>query len=163
MFSSFKYKIIQFASSKTLQVALLFLFVFVITSLVEVITNFYEVKTPIVHGYFMWIMLFLFMCVILPAKESQLTTTLPDNLETPPLRSERQNREERVEVGERAIGEGREVGLGQGNGVEDGRAVGLGQGGMDEDDQAGSGGGGSQQGGGQNTEGNNKGPMSFFI
>ena len=49
------------------------IFVFVITSLVEVITNFYEVKTPIVHGYFMWIMLFLFMCVILPSKSSQLT------------------------------------------------------------------------------------------
>ena len=141
MFSSFKYKIIQFASSKTLQVALLFLFVFVITSLVEVITNFYEVKTPIVHGYFMWIMLFLFMCVILPAKESQLTTTLPDNLETPPLRSERQN-EEGIAIGERS-------------------AVGVGQ--EDEDDEGVSGGGGSQQGRGQNTEGNNKGPMSFFI
>ena len=159
MFSSFKYKIIQFASSKTLQVALLFLFVFVITSLVEVITNFYEVKTPIVHGYFMWIMLFLFMCVILPAKESQLTTTLPDNLETPPLRSERQN-VEGMAVGQgNGVEGGREVGQG---GVE-GIAVGLGQGGMDEDDEAGSGGGGNQQGGGQNTEGNNKGPMSFFI
>lgn len=135
MLSSFKYKIIQFASSKTLQVALLFLFVFVITSLVEVITNFYEVKTPIVHGYFMWIMLFLFMCVILPAKESQLTTTLPDNSETLPLQRERQNVE--------------------------GMAVGQ----EDEDDEgvSGGGGGGSQQGGGQNTEGNNKGPMSFFI
>ena len=145
MFSSFKYKIIQFASSKTLQVALLFLFVFVITSLVEVITNFYEVKTPIVHGYFMWIMLFLFMCVILPAKESQLTTTLPGNLETPPLRSEGQN------------GEG--VVVGQGNGLRQGN--GLSQ--EHEDDEAGSGGGGGQQGGGQNPEGNNKGPMSFFI
>ena len=160
MFSSFKYKIIQFASSKTLQVALLFLFVFVITSLVEVITNFYEVKTPIVHGYFMWIMLFLFMCVILPAKESQLTTTLPDNLETPPLQSERQNREENVEVGERAIGERSAVGVGQGNGVE-GIAVGVGQ--EDEGDQVGSEGGGGQQGGGQNTERKNNGPMSFFI
>jgi hypothetical protein len=56
-----------------LKLLLLFLFVFVITSLVEVITNFYEVKTPIVHGYFMWIMLFLFMCVILPPNSSQLT------------------------------------------------------------------------------------------
>ena len=154
MFSSFKYKIIQFASSKTLQVALLFLFVFVITSLVEVITNFYEVKTPIVHGYFMWIMLFLFMCVILPAKESQLTTTLPGNLETPPLRSEGQT------------GEGMVVG--QGNGAEQGIKVGLSQ--KDEDDEGVSGGGGGDEGmshehvgGGQNPEGNNKGPMSFFI
>ena len=73
MFSIIKNKLMRFANSRMLKLLLLFLFVFVITSLVEVITNFYEVKTPIVHGYFMWIMLFLFMCVILPPNSSQLT------------------------------------------------------------------------------------------
>lgn len=76
-----KNKFMRFANSQTLKLLLLFLFVFVITSLVEVITNFYEVKTPIVHGYFMWIMLFLFMCVILPSKSSQLTIPEEDKEE----------------------------------------------------------------------------------
>ena len=84
MFKTIIRKIKRIAQSKTLRVALLFLFVFVITSLVEVITNFYEVKTPIVHGYFMWIMLFLFMWVILPPESSQLTNTVSHNSQDPP-------------------------------------------------------------------------------
>ena len=71
---SFKEKIGDVLKSKQMRVAIFFFFYFVMTSLVETIANFYEIKSTIIHGYSMWILIFLFLITILPAKASHLRT-----------------------------------------------------------------------------------------
>jgi len=67
-----KTKIQNIVVSKELRVAAFFFFYFVMTSLVETITEFYEIKSTIVHSYSVWIMVFLFFIAILPTKASNL-------------------------------------------------------------------------------------------
>lgn len=62
----------KFIQSKELLTVIFFLVVFVISSLIENITNFYGVKLEILRSYFAWITMVLFLVIVLPLESSSL-------------------------------------------------------------------------------------------